>query len=274
MSKILVNIACGNSYAEGWHNFDYAPHSSAVKKVNLLGYLPFSDGVVDVLYSSHFFEHIPNAKLNFFLSECFRILKSGSTIRLVLPDLEEICREYIFQKDINNEEKAYFLSLELIDQCVRLKPGGTLEKYYTEIAVNADKYDLQEYIQRRTGVELFMYQKNKKLNTLFVIKQLIRNPKKAFQLMESIYCRLVISFLPSAFKQQNISYTHVGEKHAWVYDFYEVSRLLQLAGFKDIKKMTFDSSGIDEFPFEILDMNSQGLPRKGAESMYIEAIKI
>lgn len=272
MDKTFVNIACGSTYVDGWHNFDYAPVSPAVSKANLLGRLPLSDASVDVLYSSHFLEYIPRKRVRAFLSECFRVLKPGGQIRLVLPDLEDICREYLHQRDAGEHSKADFVVLELIDQCVRTVSGGELGEYYNYVRYGDHGSNIADYIAIRTGEEV--------LGTPVIISMswsrvldVLRQPSKVIGLMERIYCRLVTWFLPSAFREQNVSFTQVGEGHTWIYDFYELSRLLEKAGFVSIRKLSFNQSGIEDFPLSPLDVNTEGHPRKGLESMYVEAMK-
>ncbi len=273
MNRICVNIACGNTYVDGWHNYDYAPASPAVAKANLLGRMPLNDASTDVLYSSHFLEHIPRKRVREFLSECFRVLKPGGQIRLVLPDLEEICREYLRQREAGEHLKADFVVLELIDQCVRSVSGGELGEYYNHVRYGDHGGDIADYIAIRTGEEV--------IGTPVVIPMLswsrvlgaLRQPRRVLGMMERFYCRLVIGLLPSAFREQNVSFAHVGERHAWIYDFYELSKLLEQAGFVSVKKLNFDKSGIRSFPLNDLDVNTAGYPRKGLESMYVEAIK-
>ena len=57
--------------------------------------LPFDDSSVDVIYHSHFLEHIPLNLGKKFLKENFRILRKGGRLRIVVPDLEEICHAYL-----------------------------------------------------------------------------------------------------------------------------------------------------------------------------------
>jgi hypothetical protein len=82
-----------------------------------------------------------------------------------------------------------------------------------------------------------------------------------------------ISFLPAAFKKQNISLADVGEKHHWVWDFYQLSEALSKSGFSDIIRQSPTSSNVHGFPFYPLDVRSDGSPRKGFGSMYVEAKK-
>jgi predicted SAM-dependent methyltransferase len=266
-----VNIACGDSYLESWTNFDYSPHSQHVTKANLLNRLPLEDNQASCVYSSHFLEHIPRHLVSDFLSECYRIMSQNGKIRLVLPDFEELCKTYLENRQNNNHEKADFLILEIIDQYARSFSGGELGKYYHSIA-SSNNMEMIDYINQRTGHLLtsnpqLISKQNK-------FKDFINNPNKILNKLESIYCKLLIRLLPNAFRQQNVSLTTVGEKHMWAYDFHTVEQLLLNAGSQQVKRMSANTSEIADFPFYPLDLTEKGLPRKGAESMYIEATKL
>ena len=65
-----------------------------------------------------------------FLTECFRVAKPGATIRLVLPDFEEMCATYLDCRKAGDHAEADFLILEIIDQCVRPRRGGKLRDFF------------------------------------------------------------------------------------------------------------------------------------------------
>ena len=119
-----VNLACGSVYLTdtAWLNLDYASSSPAVQRANLLGRLPLADATADLVYSSHFLDHIPREHVAPFLQECYRIRKPGGVLRLVVPDLENLCRTYLHHRDQGEHDKADFVVLELLDQCVRQGP--------------------------------------------------------------------------------------------------------------------------------------------------------
>lgn len=270
MSQKCLNIACGDVYVQGWMNFDYTPHSSIVTYANLLDRLPVADAEADLVYSSHFIEHIPRDLVNHFLSECFRILKPGAHLRLVLPDLEEMCRYYLASRESGEHEKADFLVLEILDQCVRTKPGGELGAFYEHLqSTPARRKEMIEFVRRRTGHELQPSTSAPDVRW----KRVLKNPGQMLGRLQALYCGLVLALLPSAFRKQNVSLALVGERHAWIYDFYSVACLLKNAGFAEVKRVTATSSGIPNFPFYPLDVTEDGRPRKGLESMYVEAIK-
>jgi predicted SAM-dependent methyltransferase len=268
MERTYVNIACGDSYVDGWHNLDYVPHSSSVTKANLLERLPFKDNEVDVVYSSHFLEHIPRGQLVPFLTECFRITKPGGKLRFVLPDLEVLCSVYLECRARGEHERADFLILEMIDQCVRSVPGGELGAYFKELEINAHlNEDKIKFVKKQTGHIIKLGSEggiNKRWHQVLT-KMLAR--------LERWYCKSIVFLLPSAFSQQNVSFAEVGERHAWVYDFFTVEKFLCNAGFVDIKKMSASTTSIKNFPLKQLDLNEDDEPRKGIESMYLEASK-
>jgi SAM-dependent methyltransferase len=57
--------------------------------------LPYATESVDKIYCSHFIEHIPPDKGNNILKECYRVLKKGGIIRLVVPDLLWYAERYV-----------------------------------------------------------------------------------------------------------------------------------------------------------------------------------
>jgi ubiquinone/menaquinone biosynthesis C-methylase UbiE len=56
--------------------------------------LPFPDASADFVYSSHFLEHLFQKDARRLLSESFRILRPGGTVRVCVPDLEHAVSLY------------------------------------------------------------------------------------------------------------------------------------------------------------------------------------
>jgi predicted SAM-dependent methyltransferase len=282
-----VNLACGCTFVDGqgWINLDFEPGNPAVQQADLLGYLPIDDCRVSILYSSHFLEHIPKSQVKAFLLECYRVLKPGGVIRLVLPDFEEMCREYILRRDNNEHIKADFLVVEIIDQCVRLRGGGELKDVYQRIANTPDSnQEMIEFVRLRNGETLGMGRCHKEENAMgagiahqsliarLILKISNRTKSVKRQLSEAWFSWL-IGRLPSAFRRQNISFAPIGERHHWLWDLHQISDVLLECGYTAIARCQCNTSRIAGFPFFPLDVDEEGRPRKGAESMYIEAIK-
>jgi predicted SAM-dependent methyltransferase len=112
-SLLHINIGCGTSAAEGWYNIDNSPTiwlsriplasrvlrlpawPKDVHRHNVLKGLPFAGESVHVVYSSHTFEHFTYEQSLALTKDCFRVLKPGGTLRIVVPDLGLIVRDYL-----------------------------------------------------------------------------------------------------------------------------------------------------------------------------------
>ena len=91
----LINAGCGGVYHKDWINLDFAPASSDVIACNILKGLPFPNASADAIYHSHVLEHLPRQEGTEFVRECARVLKPGGIIRIVIPDLEQLARNYL-----------------------------------------------------------------------------------------------------------------------------------------------------------------------------------
>ena len=133
----LVNLGCGpRTRRTVWEDFDGSwnlrwqlsipgrlwhgllrmpPHEQwprHVRHIELRARLPFPDGSIDAVYSSHVLEHLHLEEGRSLLSECRRVLKTGSgVVRLVLPDTRRIVGEYLAS---DSPEAAERLNSELM----------------------------------------------------------------------------------------------------------------------------------------------------------------
>src|SRR5450759_4392058 len=90
-----LNLGCGSRYCLGWTNVDFTSDSSAVISHNLIKGIPFKDASFQLVYHSHLLEHFSKECGHHLLLECCRVLKPGGIIRVAVPDLERIAREYL-----------------------------------------------------------------------------------------------------------------------------------------------------------------------------------
>lgn len=280
-----VNLACGGVFVtdQGWINLDYGASNAAVQHTDLLGRLPLPDDHASLVYSSHFLEHIPRDQVAGFLTECRRILAPGGVLRLVLPDLENLCRAYLKHRERGEHEQADFVVLEMIDQCVRRKSGGELGRYYQALKSSPDEHAaLIEFVSERTGENILSMPSRGTLEasrweaTITYLArgfQRIVEPRGLQRIVEQIWMRTVLKLLPKPFCAQNVSLAAVGERHHWLWDFKQLSAELERAGFATVTRCTASMSCFDGFPFQQLDLHADGSPRKGAGSMYVEARK-
>lgn len=96
--NLLVNFGAGGGGREGWVNVDGFQQPGVNCLLDGRGPMPFEDGSVRGFYTEHFFEHLPypDSALTF-LRECHRVMESGATLRLIVPDggayLHAYCQE-------------------------------------------------------------------------------------------------------------------------------------------------------------------------------------
>jgi predicted SAM-dependent methyltransferase len=112
-AELKLNIGCGTSGIEGWVNIDNSPSillsrlplgrlvfqtpdwPRDVRRVDVRKRIPFPDSSVMSIYSSHTFEHFTYAEACAVARECFRVLGPGGILRIVVPDLGIMVRDYL-----------------------------------------------------------------------------------------------------------------------------------------------------------------------------------
>lgn len=199
-----VNFGSGNVSPRGWISLDSSPsvilakmpYANTVKKLlhrlnlidsKVLGTawpknikfwdlrwgVPFKNNSVDIIFASHFLEHLPKRTAEKFLRKCFYILKSGGTIRLIVPDIDIVLKRYLEDYKTNavaageefntrlfeNGQHKWMYNLESLSDLLaksgfkrirkmsfrksKIKDINNLEtpnlKYYTSLYVEAEK---------------------------------------------------------------------------------------------------------------------------------------
>lgn len=117
-SMIKINLGSGPKAIAGWVNLDGALgarlHKFGVFKwlnrmfrftdatwdrdIRILNFrkpMPWADGAVDVIYTSHTLEHLSRDEGLQILRECFRVLKVGGILRILVPDLASHVNGYL-----------------------------------------------------------------------------------------------------------------------------------------------------------------------------------
>lgn len=260
----LINCGCGAKYyiSDEWENIDFNSHSHFVKKVNLLKGLPYQDESVDLVFSSCLLEHFDLNQTSFFLDEIFRCLKKDGIVRIVVPDLENICKEYLKQLENvkrddteENQLKYEYILIELIDQMSRKVSGGEMLRYWER-----EKRD-DDYISERTGIPEIENNLTSRENFTLILKRKICGfINKCFSNMK----------LFQMFKQGRFQMS--GEVHRWMYDSYNLGKELEKHGFVDVKYMKYNESNCHDWKEYGLEVNEDGTEYK-PNSLYIEARK-
>jgi ubiquinone/menaquinone biosynthesis C-methylase UbiE len=78
--------------AQQWENIQFCRNHEVLRGDCTC--IPLSDASVEVLYSSHMLEHLDRDEARKFLSEARRVLSVGGILRLAVPDLALLVREY------------------------------------------------------------------------------------------------------------------------------------------------------------------------------------
>ncbi len=82
-----LHLGCGPKYLKGFVNIDANPFNNIDLWLDVRNGLPFPANCADSVYSTHMFEHFYPDELQQLLKECFRVLKPGGGIRLIVPSL-------------------------------------------------------------------------------------------------------------------------------------------------------------------------------------------
>lgn len=271
MEKLnYLNLGCGSKFHEAWYNVDMVSHTPQVIQANLLKGIPFPEHFFEVIYHSQVLEHIPKEKAPDFLNECFRVLKPGGTIRVVVPDLENIVKEYLRLLHQNldaptERSKADYdwIMMELYDQTVRNFDGGEMAKYLRQPHLINEDYILERvgYNGRSIRNAYLHGGKNSHLSRLQKLKKTAKNKIRE--------ARYKLRYRSTA--AQIGAFRLGGEIHLWMYDRYSLSRLLQECGFIDVRQKNPFESDIPEWEKYELDVRKE--KPYDPSSLFMEARK-
>jgi SAM-dependent methyltransferase len=105
---LLLHLGCGNHLKDGWVNLDLNLNGTApelppqrLPQTRFIlydlrsGTLPLDDESCELIYSSHFFEHLEHDDGVRLMRDCHRVLQPGGTFRAALPDFPELFRAYL-----------------------------------------------------------------------------------------------------------------------------------------------------------------------------------
>ena len=147
--ELKLNIGAGVSGAPGWYNIDNSPTITLsrlpfgrrifrtpdwpkdVRRIDVKKGLPFGDASVSYIYSSHTFEHFTWTESLAVTKECFRVLRPEGVLRVVVPDLLLMVRDYME----NSDPMASHRFLE------RLSPGHTFHDVVHPGANHSQMFD-------------------------------------------------------------------------------------------------------------------------------------
>lgn len=133
-----LHLGCFDQIYDGWINTDVTPHIfisripwlalilfkirllsqqryeqykqgvfHAIRYLNVTKRFPYADATFDYVFSSHLLEHLFPYQTILCLNETFRILKRGGVVRIGVPDLDRIVKNYDPQHSKNFLEAIF-----------------------------------------------------------------------------------------------------------------------------------------------------------------------
>jgi len=255
----MLNIGCGVTSDSEWINIDLGG-SDDVMSHNVTDGLPFPDKTFDVVYHSHLLEHIPFEKSLPFIHECFRVLKPGGIIRILVPDLERIAGLYLEKLAAAKESEADYdwIMLELYDQCIREKSGGFMERY-----LRSSHAVLSPFVAARMGASAAQYREQAQGKPAR-IKPTWRNFARVMYRLRLEFAKWIVYALAGKKGRDAFMeglFRNSGEVHRWMYDRFSLGRLMANAGFTEIRLVSPLESSIPDFARYKLDV-TDGVVRK------------
>ena len=260
----FLNVGCGDLYFPEWNNCDLLPGRGVVAH-NLNDKLPWVAGVFDAVYSSHVLEHLAPPAGKALVADMRRVLKPGGVCRIVVPDLEVICRLYLKYleeaMDVNHTDawhRYQWMLMELLDQMAREETGGELRRTQAR-----GEYD-ESLARARFGDA---YPNAPKLP---VTLKGTRTDVREEPLTESLGGKLRRKLAKWRLKLRGNDPRATGEVHRWMYDRLSLPRLMEECGLEDCTVKAFDESAIPHWDKYNLDISRHGpFPRK-PDSLYVE----
>lgn len=265
----LLNIGCGATSHPEWVNIDVGGGDGVISH-DVTNDLPFPDNMFDAVYHSHLLEHLPRRNALPFMEECFRVLKSGGIVRILVPDLEQIARLYLEKLSTAGEYEADYdwIMLEMYDQCIRQDSGGEMERY-----LRYSYAELSPFVVSRIGGSAAQYGELPKGKSV-IIKPTWQNFVRVVRRLRLEFSKWIVyailgekgreAFLEGVFRNS-------GEIHRWMYDSFSLEKLMTNAGFTNVQVVSLYESRIPEFASYELDV-SHGVVRK-PDSLVMEGVK-
>lgn len=277
MNKSFLNVGCGRRFYQGepWVNLDVTPADASVTPWDVRAGFPMDANTLDAVYLSHVLEHFPEEEGGRLAAECHRVLKPGGILRVVVPDLEGICREYLHHvEEIRNAppghpDRLAWIKLELLDQGTRHESGGRMRTFFRDHGLNE-----LDYVVGRIGTVGCQLAK--------AIPALPANRTTRFPLRpgsgkwngSSLRIALLNALLtPAEAEALRIGlFRTSGEAHLWMYESLTLKKLLKDAGFDAVTFHRVDTSQIEDWERYHLDRDADGREH-APSSLYAEGRK-
>ena len=274
--KSLLNVGCGRTCHPAWVNIDLEPASADVLRFDVSVGIPFPDASFEACYCSHMLEHLAQTEAARVVSEMYRVLRPGGTIRVVVPDLQTLAQEYLrllngLQDQDGTQEADYdWILLEMYDQAVRDRSGGDTARYLA-----APGLSNRDFVLSRIGAEAEHAWQASRLPAAVRLWDRVRTrgPRWMIDTLRVRFAGLLIGLLGGRSARSAYLegvFRRSGEVHRWMYDSFSLGRVLRRAGFVNMRRCSAFESGIPVFSSYALDSDEKGRVRK-PDSLFMEA---
>lgn len=281
-----LNIGCGVRFDERWLNVDlHASHPNVQRHDVLSGPLPFAERSLAVVYHAHLLEHLPRDQAPRFLRECYRLLQPGGIVRVVVPDLEGIVRLYLDALTSGAHARHEWLLLEMYDQVVRDRSGGGMLDYLR-------RHPEDDFALERLGADgprvlassSWVGPGGGTVGRPFHdgVEEEKPDPSWWSRCRSKMRCWAsgrwwrdwCVRRLLGAEHEllTRMRFRQTGELHRWMYDRFNLHKLLQECGFVAMAQVDAWTSRIPHWQSFHLDTEHDGSPSK-PDSLYMEALR-
>jgi predicted SAM-dependent methyltransferase len=240
-------------FHQEWTNIKFALLPTAAgKAVNVCDIrrpLSLPNTSFDAVYANHVLEHLTPQEGAKFVKEIYRVIKPAGVFRVVVPDLETTCIEYLKSLDegwaSSSEEslqKYHWSVLELIDQMVRDKSGGILLE-----VLKSGQFD-PGYALYRSGD---------------VFSEFFPPVPPPLSLKEKILSRTSKELLYEVLRRVKLFIVRgdprkTAEANKWLYDRLSLKLLLETHGFRQYVVKDFRQSDIKNWARYDFDRSNHG----------------
>lgn len=255
--------------------FSHWPTAPAgVLHLDLRRPLPFADRVFDAGFVQRVVEHLGPEDATRLARELARVLAPGAVLRLSFPDLEEIGRAYLaaYEAALADPSEMHLVrhewrSAELFDPMVRTRSGGRMRELMLE-----GRFD-REDLAGRFGdvVEIFAGTPAIDRPPPTALRQwlgVLRSPRRLLRCLANP--RRTAAELRA---RRAVDPRETFESHEWMWDAESAGDLLRAAGFKEVRRASWDTSAIEGWDRFDLDRSRTG-DRAWEPATILEAIRI
>lgn len=262
---LLVNVGCGTVFYDNWLNLDVSPCNPSVAYLDVRRGLPLDNNTADACFSSHVIEHLTPQAAVTFLCEQQRVLKPGGFLRVVCPDLAEICGSYLHEYNISQASGVLSFRhrhhvAELLDQMVRTRPGGELAALWATVN-SSDRNWVAERIGYVASLGRHGTDRNRRAQAARIFRSLI-SVRGRRAVSNALRCKLLcaVAWLLGGSELvdsvRNGLFRSTGENHLWMWDEATLGEKMRQLGLVTVSRRRLGDSDIPRWAEYGLEIRS------------------